>query len=108
MRRLLVLTLCFGLIAAASQSSWGDVDAKIYINNEESRTMTAGQATDWKLEFTDHATGGTLDHLMTMHDKKVHLIVVSSDLHDFVHIHPALLGCGSGLYGIKINQASSD
>src|SRR5262245_29910098 len=81
--------------------------ARLYIDADEITTMAAGRPTEWLFEYINADTGLTLDHLMAMHDKKVHLIVVSSDLHDFAHVHPDAQG-RSGLYKIRVNEVSSD
>ena len=103
------------LFLALSTSIWGislnakaDVTGKIYVDREETATMTAGKETDWIFEFLDSSTGVTLDHFMIMHEKPMHLLAISQDLSRFAHIHPAPLGNHSGLFGIMANQRSTD
>jgi hypothetical protein len=101
---LLLLAALLSVDAYAKPPAFG---ARLYIDSDEISTMTAAAPTEWLFEYFNADTGLPLDHLMAMHDKKVHLIVVSSDLADFAHIHPDAQG-RSGLYKIRVNEPSTD
>lgn len=70
--------------------------------------MNAGQPTDWMLEIYDPNSPEPIHHFHPMHEKEVHLIVVSEDLASFAHIHPIPRGNHLGLFEIRVNEASSD
>jgi hypothetical protein len=58
-----------------------------------SATIEARQPVDLTIEITGNK-GQTVDHFDIVHEKVMHLIVVSRDLHFFDHIHPEYQGKG--------------
>ena len=84
------------------------VSSKIYIDKEEKITMKANQPTEWIFEFIDNITQLTLEHFHPMHEKLMHLMVISEDLSEFAHIHPTYIGSHSGLFSISVNLPSKD
>lgn len=61
--------------------------------------IEAGQPVRLELRLTD-AHGATMTKFETVHEKKVHLIMVREDLDVFAHLHPELHG--DGLFGITV------
>ena len=51
--------------------------------------MEAGQKSKWSLSYVNEKSGKKHHHYMKMHDKLMHMIVVSEDLEKFSHIHPS-------------------
>jgi hypothetical protein len=47
-----------------------------------------GRPSHWTLKLTDAATGQPVEDLAVAHEKLLHLLVVSSDLSWFAHLHP--------------------
>jgi hypothetical protein len=58
-----------------------------------SATAEAGKPVDLTIEITDNE-GRAIEHFDIVHEKVMHLIVVSADLHFFDHIHPKYQGKG--------------
>lgn len=56
--------------------------------------LHAGKAADWTLAISDAESGKPIPKFEVMHDKLLHLIVVSKDLSWFTHIHPEWQGEG--------------
>jgi plastocyanin len=61
--------------------------------------LEAGKAANWKLQILDEKTDKPVAAFDTVHDKLLHLIVVSKDLSWFSHLHPAYKG--NGVFEIK-------
>lgn len=56
--------------------------------------IVAGAPASWTLTILDAASGKPVEKLDTVHEKLMHLIVVSSDLSWFNHLHPRYEGNG--------------
>ena len=57
----------------------------------EPQIPTAGNTTTIAINITEQKTGNVIRHFETIHDKLMHLIIISEeDLYYFEHIHPAL------------------
>ncbi|MBS1914392.1 MAG: hypothetical protein JST22_20555 [Bacteroidetes bacterium] len=56
--------------------------------------IPVGTPAEWTLTIRDRATGAPVKDFDTVHGKLLHLIVVSSDLAWFNHVHPAYKGDG--------------
>jgi hypothetical protein len=50
--------------------------------------LTAGKPAKWTLQIVDNVDATPINNFETVHDKKLHLIVVSNDLSYFSHVHP--------------------
>ena len=105
MKKSFLISLICVVLAESSHAT--DPSAKLYINENEAYSMAAGSPASWLFEYLDEK-GRTYEHLMMMHDKKVHLLVVPDSLETMYHIHPTQVGIASGLFQIDINQASAD
>jgi hypothetical protein len=81
--RSFLLAFLFSSLALAAY----DVDVKVNGGNEFS--VVANQLTNIKMSFTNQETGEKPHHFMKMHDKLMHMILVSDDLEHFAHIHPS-------------------
>lgn len=64
-------------------------------------TLKAGQPVKWTLKIIDEKSGQPLKDFARVHDKLMHLIVVSKDLSWFNHIHPEY--SGNGIFNITTN-----
>lgn len=51
---------------------------------------SAGQAVTWTFRFTNLKSGKAVTQFQRVHEKLMHLIVVSKDFSFFIHIHPVL------------------
>lgn len=80
--RSLLLSFLFSSLAHAGY----DMDVKI--NGGDEPSVIANQLTRLNLSFTNQKTGKKPHHFMKMHDKLMHMILVSDDLEHFAHIHP--------------------
>ena len=58
------------------------------------RTLPVGKAATWTIKITDSKSGEAVKDFAVVHDKLMHLIVVSKDLSWFNHIHPTHKGNG--------------
>jgi len=56
--------------------------------------IKAGQTAHWTLRITDAKTGAPIQKFLKMHDKLLHLVVVSRNLSFYDHIHPTYKGNG--------------
>lgn len=57
-------------------------------------SIQAGKPATMTLQIVDKKTGKPINDFETVHDKKLHFIVVSDDLQFFTHIHPKFVGNG--------------
>jgi hypothetical protein len=57
--------------------------------------LAAGQSATWTLRVLDAKIGQPVRELDTVHDKLIHLFVVSKDLSFFNHVHPEYQGNGT-------------
>src|SRR6478609_6679890 len=56
----------------------------------EPQIPTAGKTTTISIHITEQKTGNIIQNFETIHDKLMHLIIISEDLSYFAHVHPAL------------------
>jgi hypothetical protein len=69
--------------------------------------MDAGAIYSWQFKFWDSVTGLKYHHFHPMHEKEMHLIVVSQDLSHFAHIHPTI-DHHAGSFEVLANAQSKD
>ena len=62
--------------------------------SSEPATILPGKPATMTLQIVDKKTGAPINDFEVVHDKKLHFIVVSSDLQFFNHIHPQFVGDG--------------
>jgi Cu+-exporting ATPase len=62
--------------------------------------LQPGQATPLRFSLTDKATGQPVQSLEVAHEAPVHLIIVSSDLGYFAHVHPEPQPGAAGLFAV--------
>jgi hypothetical protein len=65
----------------------------------ETTTITPGEATGFRFTVTG-PDGRPVTGYQTLHDKKLHFIVVSRDLSGFQHLHPELTG--GGVWSVRL------
>lgn len=58
----------------------------------EPATLVPGRAATWKLQVVDAAKGAAIKDFAVSHEKLMHLLVISSDMSWFNHIHPVHKG----------------
>lgn len=111
--KILILVTCFCLFLTACQNSAGPAhqtathqhnehsnkDAAENINyrldfRSEPATLLAGEAAKMIFTLAD-LNGGVIKDLEIVHEKPMHLIVVSEDLSEFYHLHPEPQADGS-------------
>lgn len=68
--------------------------------------MNAGRSAYWRFQFLGGPGQSPLTRFSEYHGKPMHLIVVSSDLASFAHLHPALKTDGS--FEIQVNAPADD
>ena len=56
----------------------------------EPQIPTAGRTTRLEINITEQKAGNIIKNFETIHDKLMHLIVISEDLSYFEHVHPTL------------------
>ena len=84
-------------LAASLQAKWT-------INGSSQWEMQAGAPADWRIQFFD-MQDQKHSKFMKMHAKPMHMIVVSSDLGQFSHIHPHL---SNGNFDLRVNTEDGD
>ena len=67
--------------------------------SSEPQKLEAGKAAAWTIQIRDEKSGGVLKDFAIAHEKLLHLIVVSKELSQFTHLHPAYKG--NGIFEIK-------
>lgn len=75
--------------------------------SSEPSELTAGKTAIWTLKITDKKTGAPVNDYTVVHDKLMHLIVVSRDLKWFNHLHPELKGDGTFVVSAELPRAGS-
>lgn len=86
--------------------AFAETDCHFQVGGSNSLAMKAGQSSKWTFHFMNKETGAPA-HLMEMHEKLVHLIVISEDLNDFAHVHPTGSHHG-GMFEINVNSPQTD
>ena len=100
------LALCLSL--SASTAIAGDLHAKLMINGSESLVMRPAERAKWEFEFRDSETGMFPHHFHEMHQKPMHLIVVSEDFENFAHVHPTNHMHTAKAFSILVNSNTQD
>ena len=107
MKRGFALLALLAFLGGAAKAA-PQIRARLFVDYEEGASMKAGAPSDWVVEIYDPDSPEAIHHFHVMHEKEIHLLVVSEDLSHFVHLHPAPLGNHTGLFGITVNQLSPD
>lgn len=93
MRRL--LALISGLLCLAGPSANAQPRASYDVTLQTAPAKPkAGQTTDLRLKVTDRR-GSPITEFDLVHERPMHVIIVSQDLSEFWHVHPAADGRGS-------------
>lgn len=71
-----------------SPNAFASYDIEVKVNGSNELQTVAGELTSVTMGFTHQQTGEKPHHFMKMHDKLMHMILVSDDLEHFAHIHP--------------------
>ena len=103
-----MMSLLGAVLMMMATPAQAGVASRLFIDSHASSVMKAGQATDWVIEIYNPDSSEPIHHFHLMHEKEVHLIVVSEDLASFAHIHPMRTGMHKGLFEIRVNEASTD
>ncbi len=103
-----LLQTLISVVLLASQCSFGALAAQLFINDEETSVMTAGAPANLKIDFFNTESSDPLHHFHPMHEKEVHLILVSEDLDSFSHLHPMKLSEHLGIFGVDLNLPTTD
>lgn len=98
----------FSALALGSGPALADLESRIYVDFEETAVMKAGAASEWILEYFDPSVVDQPHHFHIMHEKEVHLVIVSEDLKTFAHVHPYRLANHNALFGLKVNAPTLD
>ncbi len=75
--------------------------------SSEPSELAPGQSALWTLKITDKKTGQPVNDYTVVHDKLMHLIVVSRDLKWFNHLHPELKPNGTFVVSAQLPSAGS-
>ena len=75
--------------------------------SSEPSELTPGVTALWTLKITDKKTGQPVNDYTVVHDKLMHLIVVSRDLKWFNHLHPELKPDGTFVVSAELPRAGS-
>ena len=75
--------------------------------SSEPSLLSAGKSALWTLKITDKKTGRPVNDFTVVHDKLMHLIVVSRDLKWFNHLHPEFKGNGEFAVSAELPRAGS-
>ncbi len=75
--------------------------------SSEPSLLTPGVTALWTLKITDKKTGRPVNDYTLVHDKLMHLIVVSRDLKWFNHLHPELRPDGKFVVSAQLPRAGS-
>jgi hypothetical protein len=103
------LNLLIGAGLFFSSLGWSDIQGKLLINYEETPlVIKAGEPAHLTVDLFDPENPQGLHHFHPMHEKLMHLILISSDLQNFAHLHPEKMGEHTGLFGMEINKASAE
>lgn len=103
----LKILLLLSILQFASPSL-GALAAQMFLNNEETSVMSAGEPVNLKIEISDTESAEQVHHFHPMHEKPMHLIIVSEDLESFSHLHPIQIREHLGIFGIDLNQPTTD
>ncbi|HVK62196.1 MAG TPA: hypothetical protein VM432_11625 [Bdellovibrionales bacterium] len=84
------------------------LSTELIVDGQVGGAMTAGKPSKWEFGFRDAETGEMAHHFHVMHEKPMHLIVVSRDLSHFAHVHPVLKEHSFKPFSIVANGKSAD
>ena len=87
-----------GLFLILSGQLFGGVETKLEVLGN----LSAGEKTTFKFTYLDGDSQRPYHKFMTMHEKKMHLIVIHESFKYFAHIHPSLNS--SGEFSIDVNK----
>lgn len=88
--------------------AFADLESGLLVNGQRDGAMEAGQPARLQFIFLDPMTGHPPHHFHVMHEKPMHLVVVSEDLSQFAHLHPTLIQHSHVPFDITVNKASTD
>jgi hypothetical protein len=101
----LKIVLITSLLTPIAQA---DLQPGFLVNGRANAAMIAGAPTRWQFTFIDPMTGHPPHHFHEMHDKPMHLVVISQNLKHFAHLHPTLKAHSHVPFEINVNQNSID
>lgn len=104
----IIIGVTFGTTSGVTVAKSETLNSKIYVNGVANGSAVAGVPSKWEFEFIDNETGGTPHHFHVMHQKPMHLVVISEDLSSFAHIHPTERPHSAKSFNIIVNSASAD
>jgi hypothetical protein len=81
--------------------------AGFFVDGVAGGKMTESQPARWEFSFKDSVTGAT-PHFHVMHEKPMHLIVISDDLSHFAHVHPDLKPRDPHQFSLSANTENAD
>ena len=90
-----------GLFLILSGQLFAGVETKLEVLGN----LSAGEKTTLKFTYLDQESQRPFSKFMTMHEKKMHLIVIHESFKYFAHIHPEL---NNGEFTIDINKYQND
>jgi hypothetical protein len=76
------------LFVAFSGAAKASLVAEFYVDGTMNGPMEPGKASKWEMSFYYMSTGERAKMFMRMHEKYMHMVVVSKDLEHFAHVHP--------------------
>lgn len=101
-----ILVLSFVAWVAGPIAAEAALLGRLLVDGVEGGSMDPSEPARWTIGFTD-ANGAPVTSFELEHQKRMHLIVVSSDLQSFAHVHPAL-EASTGVFTADVNAASAD
>ncbi len=112
------MNLCFrhfftiaGLVLLCT--TFASLDAKasavgdLTIDGSPNGTVKAGLPADWQFSFYYMSTGERITNFELLHTKYMHMFVVSQDLKEFSHLHPAY-DPTTHTFNLRINSPAID
>jgi hypothetical protein len=105
--RIAITLLVFGLISIPPVFG-GDLASDLTISANGNPTANAGEPFEAKIKVYDQANPNGMLHFHAMHEKPMHLIIVSDDLKTFAHVHPGQISEHMGKFTIGLNQPGLD
>lgn len=104
----MAFSFCILLSVGWTSQCFAALAAQLFLDNEEKNVMVAGQSTNLKIEILNPDSADPVHHFHPMHEKEMHLILISEDLESFSHLHPQHLSEHLGIFGIDLNQPTAD
>lgn len=96
-----------GLLLGATPCAASEFNVEFTVDGNPTRRMSPANPAEWRILYTHEDSGAPVTDFMTMHAKKMHMVVISSDLHDFAHIHP-YLDTDTGSFSLNVNAPTDD